>query len=169
MDRPEALRPARLLTSRHGGKCWPSFMTGPARPSMRPRRSCTTLGRPAVEGGVLLWRKGLEISPLCADAHVPLAREKASTLDEGIDCYRQGLEAGEKAIWEVGFPRACRPFLGCAGNPSYVRAPWSGTGALAQGFARPSRTPLSRDAPSQSRRQSGNPLSPDRLPSCSWP
>src|SRR3989304_5702494 len=64
---------------------------------------------------IALAKKALEISPLCADAYVLLAQETARNLDEAIDIYRQGVEAGEKALGEGGFPQDVGTFLGLLG------------------------------------------------------
>ena len=43
---------------------------------------------------VTLAKKALKVSPLCADAYVLLARETGRNLDEAIDFYARGMEAG---------------------------------------------------------------------------
>jgi len=47
---------------------------------------------------VELVRKALLVSADCADASVFLAEVTAGTLQEAIDFYRQGVEAGERAL-----------------------------------------------------------------------
>jgi hypothetical protein len=52
---------------------------------------------------IALAKKALELSPLCADAYVLLAQETAKDLDQTIEIYRQGVEAGEKALGKTAF------------------------------------------------------------------
>ena len=54
---------------------------------------------------IALAKKALELSPLRADAYVLLAQETARDLDEAIDIYRRGVEAGEKAIGKAAIAR----------------------------------------------------------------
>jgi hypothetical protein len=44
---------------------------------------------------VKLAHKALRITATCADAYVLLAEESAKTLDEALELYRRGTEAGE--------------------------------------------------------------------------
>src|SRR5258707_11898021 len=45
---------------------------------------------------VALAHKALAISPLCADAYVLLAEEEAESVEEALEYYRKGVEAGEQ-------------------------------------------------------------------------
>src|SRR3546814_12011116 len=47
---------------------------------------------------VALARAALDISPLCADAYVLLAEEEAGSQQDSLALYRQGVEAGERAL-----------------------------------------------------------------------
>src|SRR3546814_18544965 len=47
---------------------------------------------------VALARAALDISPLCADAYVLLAEEEAGSQQDALALYRQGVEAGERAL-----------------------------------------------------------------------
>src|SRR3546814_6951151 len=49
---------------------------------------------------VALARAALDISPLCADAYVLLAEEEAGSQKDELELYRQGGEAGERALGE---------------------------------------------------------------------
>ena len=71
---------------------------------------------------VALARKALKVSPLCADAYVLLARETARNLDEAIDFYVQGLEAGEKALGKAAFRDDVGLFWGILETRPYMRA-----------------------------------------------
>ena len=71
---------------------------------------------------IALAKKALEISPLCADAYVLLAQETARNLDEAIDIYRQGVEAGEKALGKVAFREDVGHFWGLLETRPYMRA-----------------------------------------------
>jgi hypothetical protein len=48
--------------------------------------------------GVALARAALDISPLCADAYVLLAEEEAGSQQDALAWFRQGVEAGDRAL-----------------------------------------------------------------------
>src|SRR5690606_36444781 len=70
---------------------------------------------------IALARKALKVSPLCADAYVPLAEEEASALEEVLDYYQRGVEAGELAIGE-DFEEYAGHFWGLLETRPYMRA-----------------------------------------------
>jgi tetratricopeptide (TPR) repeat protein len=67
-------------------------------------------------------RKALETSPDCADAYVLLAEETASSLSEGLHLYRQGVEAGERALGREAFEEEVGHFWGILETRPYMRA-----------------------------------------------
>jgi tetratricopeptide (TPR) repeat protein len=69
----------------------------------------------------LAW-KALEISPDCADAYVLLAEEAASSLTEALNLYRQGVEAGERALRKDAFEEDIGHFWGTLETRPYMRA-----------------------------------------------
>jgi tetratricopeptide (TPR) repeat protein len=71
---------------------------------------------------VALARKALEISPDCADAYVLLAEETASSLTEALNLYRQGVEAGERALGREAFEEDVGHFWGILETRPYMRA-----------------------------------------------
>lgn len=71
---------------------------------------------------IALAKNALRISPLCADAYVLLAQETAGNLDEAIDLYRQGVEAGEKALGKTVFREDVGHFWGLLETRPYMRA-----------------------------------------------
>jgi len=71
---------------------------------------------------VALARKALEISPDCADAYVLLAEETASSLAEALNLYRQGVEAGERALGRDAFEEDVGHFWGVLETRPYMRA-----------------------------------------------
>lgn len=71
---------------------------------------------------IVLAKKALEISPLCADAYVLLAQETAKDLDQAIEIYRQGVEAGEKALGKTAFHEDVGHFWGLLETRPYMRA-----------------------------------------------
>jgi tetratricopeptide (TPR) repeat protein len=71
---------------------------------------------------VALAKKALQVSPLCADAYVLLAQETARTLDDAIRLYRQGVEAGEKALGKEVFRDDVGHFWGILETRPYMRA-----------------------------------------------
>ncbi len=71
---------------------------------------------------IALAKKALELSALCADAYVLLAQETAKDLDQAIQIYRQGVEAGEKALGKTAFCEDVGHFWGLLETRSYMRA-----------------------------------------------
>jgi tetratricopeptide (TPR) repeat protein len=71
---------------------------------------------------VALARKALKISPLCADAYVLLAQEVADHLDEEIELYRKGVDAGERALGAAAFRDDVGHFWGLLETRPYMRA-----------------------------------------------
>jgi tetratricopeptide (TPR) repeat protein len=75
-------------------------------------------------------KKALRLSPLCADAFVLLAEEVAETPAEAIELYRQGMEAGERALGPAPFEEDVGHFWGLLETRPYMRA----RSGLAQGL-----------------------------------
>lgn len=71
---------------------------------------------------VALARRALEISPDCADAYALLAEETASSLTEALNLYRQGVEAGERALGKDAFEEDVGHFWGILETRPYMRA-----------------------------------------------
>ena len=71
---------------------------------------------------VALARKALAVSSLCADAYVLLAEESARTLDEALDLYRKGVQAGERALGKAAFKEDAGHFWGLLETRPYMRA-----------------------------------------------
>lgn len=72
---------------------------------------------------IALAREALGHSPDCADAYTLLARTAATTPDEAIALYRQGVEAGERAIGDrEEFEATVGHFWGVLETRPYVRA-----------------------------------------------
>ncbi len=77
---------------------------------------------PTSQRRIALAKKALEISPDCADAYVLLAQETAKSLNEEIDLYRQGVEAGERALGKKTFKEGVGHFWGILETRPYMRA-----------------------------------------------
>jgi tetratricopeptide (TPR) repeat protein len=77
-----------------------------------------TVGR---DRRLALARKAIGILPDCADAYVPLA-EEAGGLDEALELYRQGLEAGERALGKEAFEDEAGNFWLILETRPYMRA-----------------------------------------------
>lgn len=77
---------------------------------------------PARQQAVALARKALSISPDCADAYVLLAQETANSLDEEIQLYLRGVQAGEKALGKKTFKEDAGYFWGLLETRPYMRA-----------------------------------------------
>jgi tetratricopeptide (TPR) repeat protein len=71
---------------------------------------------------VALAQKALEISADCADAYVLLAEETARSLPEALHLYRQGVEAGERALGKDAFEEDVGHFWGILETRPYMRA-----------------------------------------------
>jgi len=71
---------------------------------------------------IALARKALETSPDCADAYALLAEETASSLTEALNLYRQGVEAGERALGKDAFEEDVGHFWGILETRPYMRA-----------------------------------------------
>jgi tetratricopeptide (TPR) repeat protein len=71
---------------------------------------------------VALAKKAMGISADCADAYVLLAEETARSLEEAIDLYRKGVEAGERALGKKLFKEEVGYFWGLLETRPYMRA-----------------------------------------------
>jgi tetratricopeptide (TPR) repeat protein len=71
---------------------------------------------------IALARKALTVSPLCADAYVLLAEEEAKSVEEALDYYQKGVEAGERALGPEGFEEYAGHFWGFLETRPYMRA-----------------------------------------------
>jgi len=71
---------------------------------------------------VALAHKALAISPLCADAYVLLAEEEAESVEEALEYYRKGVEAGKQALGSKGFKEYAGHFWGFLETRPYMRA-----------------------------------------------
>ncbi|HQB30179.1 MAG TPA: tetratricopeptide repeat protein [Syntrophales bacterium] len=71
---------------------------------------------------VSLARKALAISADCADAYNLLAGETAGSLEEAIDLYAKGVEAGERALGRQAFEEDAGHFWGLLETRPYMRA-----------------------------------------------
>ena len=69
-----------------------------------------------------LAEQALETSPDCADAWVLLAEEAAESLEQAIEFYQQGLEAGERALGAEMFAEDAGRFWGILQTRPYMRA-----------------------------------------------
>jgi tetratricopeptide (TPR) repeat protein len=71
---------------------------------------------------ISLARRALAISPDCADAYVLLAEEQARTLEEALDYYAQGVDAGERALGAKTFEEDAGHFWGLNETRPYMSA-----------------------------------------------
>ena len=71
---------------------------------------------------VALANKALTISPLCADAYVLLAEEKAKSAKEALEYYRKGVDAGSQALGTKAFNEYAGHFWGFLETRPYMRA-----------------------------------------------
>lgn len=71
---------------------------------------------------IILAREALSISTDCADAYVLLAEEEADTLGRALEYYRQGVEAGERALGPTYFAENVGYFWGLLETRPYMRA-----------------------------------------------
>ncbi len=71
---------------------------------------------------IALANKALTISPLCADAYVLLAEEKAKSAKEALEYYRKGVDAGSRALGTKAFNEYEGHFWGFLETRPYMRA-----------------------------------------------
>ncbi len=69
-----------------------------------------------------LAKEALEISPDCADAYNLLAEEEAETLEEALEYYKKGLDAGRRALGEDAFKEYEGHFWGYTKTRPYMRS-----------------------------------------------
>lgn len=77
---------------------------------------------PTKKRRIALARKALEISPDCADAYLILAETEAASVEDVINLYRKGVEAGERAIGKKAFKNDVGHFWGLLETRPYMRA-----------------------------------------------
>jgi len=77
---------------------------------------------PTRQRAVALARKALKVSPDCADAYNLLAEETAESLEEAIELYGKGVEAGERALGKKAFKEDVGYFWGLIETRPYMRA-----------------------------------------------
>ena len=71
---------------------------------------------------IALAKQALDLSALCADAHVLLAEEAAKTLVEARRHFEAGVAAGEQALGPQAFKRDAGHFWGLLETRPYMRA-----------------------------------------------
>lgn len=77
---------------------------------------------PTRQRAVVLAKKALSISPDCADAYTFLAEQTAKSVEEAIDLYTKGVEAGVRAIGKQAFIEDVGHFWGLLETRPYMRA-----------------------------------------------
>ena len=77
---------------------------------------------PTLKKAIALAKKALTVSPDCADAYNLLADYTAKSLEEAYNLYRQGVEAGERALGEKTFVEDVGYFWGILETRPYMRA-----------------------------------------------
>jgi len=77
---------------------------------------------PTRQRAVALARKALTISADCTDAYSLLAEETAKSIEEALDLYRKGVEAGERALGKKAFKEDVGYFWGILETRPYMRA-----------------------------------------------
>jgi len=77
---------------------------------------------PTRQRAVALAMRALDISADCADAYNVLAEETAKSLEEAVDLYRKGVEAGERALGKKAFKEDVGYFWGILETRPYMRA-----------------------------------------------
>jgi tetratricopeptide (TPR) repeat protein len=71
---------------------------------------------------IALAHEALSISPQCADAYVLLAQEEADTVKRALELYKQGMEAGVRALGAKYFRENTGHFWGLLETRPYMRA-----------------------------------------------
>jgi tetratricopeptide (TPR) repeat protein len=71
---------------------------------------------------IIKAHQALRVSPDCSDAYVLLAEEEASSLKEAMDLYREGIEAGKRALGEDYFKENVGDFWGLIETRPFMRS-----------------------------------------------
>ncbi|MBP7796846.1 MAG: hypothetical protein KA059_08750 [Elusimicrobiales bacterium] len=71
---------------------------------------------------IKLAKKALSISKDCVDAYIILAQEYAESIEEKIEFYQKGVEAGERSLGEEMFKNNTGYFWGIIETRPYMRA-----------------------------------------------
>jgi tetratricopeptide (TPR) repeat protein len=71
---------------------------------------------------VMLAKEALEVSPDCADAYNLVAEEISGSIEEACELYRQGMEAGERALGKKFSEEERGYFWGVVESRPYMRA-----------------------------------------------
>ncbi|HTN97368.1 MAG TPA: hypothetical protein VL101_10350 [Nordella sp.] len=71
---------------------------------------------------IALAQKALQVSPLCADAYVLLAQEKAKSAEDALALFRMGAEVGKQALGSAGLKEYKGHFWGALETRPYMRA-----------------------------------------------
>jgi hypothetical protein len=71
---------------------------------------------------ITLAHEALSLSADCADAYVLLAQEEADTVKRALELYKQGMEAGARALGEKYFRENAGYFWGLLETRPYMRA-----------------------------------------------
>lgn len=71
---------------------------------------------------IVLAHEALSLSTECADAYVLLAQEEADTVKRALELYRQGMEAGARALGAKYFRENAGHFWGLLETRPYMRA-----------------------------------------------
>jgi len=71
---------------------------------------------------IALAHEALSLSAQCADAYVLLAQEEADTLKRAVELYKQGMEAGARALGAKYFRENAGYFWGLLETRPYMRA-----------------------------------------------
>lgn len=71
---------------------------------------------------IALARKALKVSEDCSDAYVLLAEEEAGTVQQALEYYQAGMEAGERALGDAYFEENTGHFWGLLETRPYMRS-----------------------------------------------
>lgn len=77
---------------------------------------------PTLQQAVALAKKALSVSEDCADAYTMLAETTSNSVEEAIELYRKGVEAGERALGKEAFTDDVGHFWGLLETRPYMRA-----------------------------------------------
>ncbi|MCC7530792.1 MAG: hypothetical protein IT342_19875 [Candidatus Melainabacteria bacterium] len=79
-------------------------------------------GEPSASKRIAMAEKALEICPDCADAFVLLAEDRARNIEDEIELYRKGVEAGQRALGGETLNNLETPFWSDLKTRPYMRA-----------------------------------------------
>jgi tetratricopeptide (TPR) repeat protein len=118
---PGDLQDPNVVARLYAGRSLDDPVTQPRTSEERAQDLCFQAFESHGRRRIQLARQALELDPDCADAYVVLA-ENSSSLQDRLEYYRRGVEAGERALGPKSFEEDAGLFWKIARTRPYMRA-----------------------------------------------